>query len=135
MADKEEKKPKVEKTDKAPKSEKAEKAERAKAAKGAAKAPAGEREPDEGDLVSARGVRIGYLPQDILELPQGSLVESVRSAVGDKARIDAALAAVHEDLDAAMKTALREMIGFICSRSSLSRDQAYQLCSLAVDST
>ena len=40
---------------------------------------------------------------------------------------------MHEDLDVAMKTALREMIAFICSRSALSRDQAYQLCSLAVD--
>ena len=40
---------------------------------------------------------------------------------------------MHEDLDVAMKTALREMIAFICSRSNLSRDQAYQLCSLAVD--
>ena len=40
---------------------------------------------------------------------------------------------MHEDLDVAMKTALREMIAFICRRTNLSRDQAYQLCSLAVD--
>ncbi|MGI4798599.1 MAG: acetamidase/formamidase family protein [Janthinobacterium lividum] len=40
---------------------------------------------------------------------------------------------MHEDLDVAMKTALREMIAFICNRSGLSPDQAYQLCSLAVD--
>ena len=40
---------------------------------------------------------------------------------------------MHEDLDQAMKTALREMIAFICSRSNLSPDQAYQFCSLAVD--
>ena len=39
----------------------------------------------------------------------------------------------NEDLDLAMKQALREMIAFICARSALSRDQAYQLCSLAVD--
>ena len=37
------------------------------------------------------------------------------------------------DLDQAMKQALREMIGFICARSSLSPEEAYQLCSLAVD--
>ena len=37
------------------------------------------------------------------------------------------------DLDQAMKRALREMIAFICSRSNLSREEAYQLCSLAVD--
>ena len=40
---------------------------------------------------------------------------------------------MNEDLDLAMKQALREMIVFICSRSKLTRDQAYQLCSLAVD--
>ena len=40
---------------------------------------------------------------------------------------------MHEDLDQAMVQALREMIAFICERTALSRDQAYQLCSLAVD--
>ena len=40
---------------------------------------------------------------------------------------------MHEDLDVAMKTALREMIAFICTRSNLSRNQAYMLCSLAGD--
>ena len=40
---------------------------------------------------------------------------------------------MHESMDQAMKMALREMIAFICSRSNLSREQAYQFCSLAVD--
>lgn len=40
---------------------------------------------------------------------------------------------MNEDLDIAMKTALREMIAFICARSNLSRQEAYQFCSLAVD--
>lgn len=40
---------------------------------------------------------------------------------------------LHEDMDLAMKQALREMISFICARSGISREQAYQLCSLAVD--
>ena len=40
---------------------------------------------------------------------------------------------MNEDLDLAMKQALREMIAFITARSSLSRDEAYQFCSLAVD--
>lgn len=39
----------------------------------------------------------------------------------------------NEDLDQAMKHALREMIGFICDRTDLSREQAYAFCSLAVD--
>ena len=33
---------------------------------------------------------------------------------------------LHEDLDQALKAALREMIGFICARTDLSRVQAYQ---------
>ena len=40
---------------------------------------------------------------------------------------------MHEDLDEAMKKALREMIGFIASRTNLSPADAYQFCSLAVD--
>ena len=40
---------------------------------------------------------------------------------------------MNEDLDFAMKQALREMIAFITARSSLTPDQAYQFCSLAVD--
>jgi acetamidase/formamidase len=40
---------------------------------------------------------------------------------------------LNEDLDQAMKQALREMIAFICTRSNLSREQAYAFCSLAVD--
>ncbi|MBS0560660.1 MAG: acetamidase/formamidase family protein [Proteobacteria bacterium] len=40
---------------------------------------------------------------------------------------------MNEDLDVAMKQALREMIAFICARTNLSREQAYQFCSLAVD--
>ncbi len=40
---------------------------------------------------------------------------------------------MNESLDLAMKQALREMIAFICSRTNLSREQAYSFCSLAVD--
>ncbi len=40
---------------------------------------------------------------------------------------------MNEDLDLAMKQALREMIALICTRTNLSRQEAYQFCSLAVD--
>ncbi len=40
---------------------------------------------------------------------------------------------MHEDLDVAMKIALREMISLITRRSDLNAGQAYQFCSLAVD--
>jgi acetamidase/formamidase len=40
---------------------------------------------------------------------------------------------LNEDLDQAMKQALREMIAFITGRTNLSAEQAYSFCSLAVD--
>ena len=40
---------------------------------------------------------------------------------------------MNENLDLAMKQALREMIAFICARTDLSREDAYIFCSLAVD--
>ncbi len=40
---------------------------------------------------------------------------------------------LNEDLDQAMKQALREMIAFITARSTLTAAEAYQFCSLAVD--
>lgn len=36
-----------------------------------------------------------------------------------------------EDLDDAVKQAVREMVAHVCSRTSLTRNQAYMLCSLA----
>jgi acetamidase/formamidase len=40
---------------------------------------------------------------------------------------------MNEDLDPAVKQALRQMISFIAGRTNLSQVQAYQFCSLAVD--
>jgi acetamidase/formamidase len=39
----------------------------------------------------------------------------------------------NEDLDQALKQALREMIAFICAHTEITREQAYMFCSLAVD--
>ena len=58
----------------------------------------GERETDEGDIFFARGVRAGYLPQDIYELPPGTLVESVRQVVGGRDALDRRIAAVEAEL-------------------------------------
>jgi acetamidase/formamidase len=38
---------------------------------------------------------------------------------------------LHESLDEAMRQAVREMVRHVCARSSLTRNQAYMLCSLA----
>ena len=40
---------------------------------------------------------------------------------------------LHEDLDEAMKMALREMIDFLVAEKGMKRDDAYILCSLAAD--
>lgn len=40
---------------------------------------------------------------------------------------------LHEDLDEAAKIAVREMVEFLVAEKGLSRDEAYMLCSLAVD--
>jgi ATP-binding cassette, subfamily F, member 3 len=61
----------------------------------------GERETDEGDIYFAKGVRAGYLPQDIYELPAGTLVESVRQVVGGREELDRRIAAVEAELAAA----------------------------------
>jgi acetamidase/formamidase len=39
----------------------------------------------------------------------------------------------HPDLEEAFRTALREMLGFLCSEKGMSRPEAYSLCSVAVD--
>jgi acetamidase/formamidase len=39
----------------------------------------------------------------------------------------------HENLDEAMRMALREMIAFLCARTDMTTMQAYKTCSLAVD--
>ena len=52
---------------------------------------------------------------------------------GGNARPTSSRWGMNEDLDLAMKQALREMIRFITARTNLSREQAYQFCSLAVD--
>src|SRR5437016_469682 len=59
---------------------------------------AGQREPDGGEVHRAKAVRIGYLPQDILELPSGPLVESVRSTVGNRDELAERLERVEEEL-------------------------------------
>jgi ATP-binding cassette subfamily F protein 3 len=62
----------------------------------------GERETDDGDIYFARGVRAGYLPQDIYELPPGTLVESVRQVVGGRDELDRRIAAAQTELDEAV---------------------------------
>ena len=61
---------------------------------------AGEIKPDEGEVQLSRGVRLGYLPQDLMELPSGTVLESILSTVPGKQEKEARLA----DLETAMET-------------------------------
>ncbi|MFO0579825.1 MAG: ABC-F family ATP-binding cassette domain-containing protein [Polyangia bacterium] len=72
---------------------------------------AGEREPDGGEVRCARGVRVGYLPQDILELVPGTLVDSVRAAVPGSEALREAVAAVEQDFAAASDDEARAELG------------------------
>ena len=60
-----------------------------------------EREGDSGEVYFARGIRAGYLPQDILALPPGTLVDSVRAAVPGSEELGRSIAEVEEELTAA----------------------------------
>ena len=48
---------------------------------------AGQAQADSGLVTFRKGVRAGYLPQDVLELPPGTVVETVLHAVPDRARL------------------------------------------------
>src|SRR5512136_557492 len=59
---------------------------------------AGERSPDGGSLVFRRGARLGYLPQDVSSLPEGTIVEAVLSSVPGRDALQARLVATESAL-------------------------------------
>ncbi len=62
---------------------------------------AGQLAPDSGTLTSMRGTRVGYLPQDILEMPQGSLIDTVLAAVPNRDRLAQRQTALEQALEQA----------------------------------
>jgi ATP-binding cassette subfamily F protein 3 len=62
---------------------------------------AGDVSPDAGTLTWRRGTRVGYLPQDVAALAEGSVVEAVLSAVPGRASLEERLAAAEAGLAAA----------------------------------
>lgn len=62
---------------------------------------AGQLSPDSGTITSMRATRVGYLPQDILEMPQGALIDAVLAAVPDRDRLCQRQAALERALAAA----------------------------------
>ena len=59
---------------------------------------AGERSADGGALVFRRGARLGYLPQDVSSLPEGTIVEAVLSSVPGRDALEARLMATEAAL-------------------------------------
>ena len=60
---------------------------------------AGQQEIDDGKVVRARGVRVGWLPQDITIIGGRSLIDFILSSVPGRAELDAELAAVGAELE------------------------------------
>jgi ATP-binding cassette subfamily F protein 3 len=68
---------------------------------------AGDVAPDAGALTWRRGTRVGYLPQDVAELPPGTVLESVLAAVPGRASLEERLLAAEAGLAAAADPALQ----------------------------
>ena len=61
---------------------------------------AGEQEIDDGKVTRARGIRVGWLPQDLAIASGKSLIEMILSSVPGRARLRDDLAAVEAELEA-----------------------------------
>jgi len=62
---------------------------------------AGQVQPDGGELTFRRGARVGYLPQDVSELPDLPLIEAVLATVPGRAALEERLAATEAALGSA----------------------------------
>jgi len=62
---------------------------------------AGQLEPDGGQIQLVRKARAGYLPQELAELPPGSILDGVLASVPGRTQLEARIAAAQAALDAA----------------------------------
>jgi ATP-binding cassette subfamily F protein 3 len=62
---------------------------------------AGDKTPDSGALQLARGARVGYLPQELLGLPEGPVVDAVMASVPGRTGLETRLAQTQAALDVA----------------------------------
>src|SRR5690348_6572633 len=62
---------------------------------------AGRIEPDAGAVQLVRKARAGYLPQELSELPEGSLIEGVLASVPGRTWLESRIAGVEAALQAA----------------------------------
>src|SRR5215510_13358297 len=61
------------------------------------KVVAGQQEIDDGQVTRARGVRVGWLPQDITITGGRSLIDFILSSVPGRAELDRELAATEQE--------------------------------------
>ncbi len=59
----------------------------------------GELQPDAGAIAKPKGVKIGYLPQDVESLGEGSVIEAVLGGVPGYPEAKATVSAVHERME------------------------------------
>src|SRR4051794_32610821 len=69
---------------------------------------AGEQEIDDGQVTRARGVRIGWLPQDLSISGGRSLIDMILSSVPGRAELDQRLADAEVELEAATRNGAAE---------------------------
>ena len=62
---------------------------------------AGQLEPDGGQIQLVRKARAGYLPQELAELPPGSILDGVLASVPGRTQLEARIAAAQSALEAA----------------------------------
>src|SRR5689334_22929060 len=60
---------------------------------------AGKQQPDRGDIVYMRRAKAGYLPQDLVALPTGNLLDMVMSSVPGRDTLDGRIKATEEALE------------------------------------
>ncbi|MEW5733822.1 MAG: ABC-F family ATP-binding cassette domain-containing protein [Thermodesulfobacteriota bacterium] len=71
----------------------------------------GELAPSAGDIRITRGVKLGYVAQDVTDLPEGSLLSMVLSSVPGKMGVEADIEAVTAALEASRSADEQEELG------------------------
>lgn len=67
---------------------------------------AGDQEIDDGKVTRARGIRVGWLPQDLAISPGKTLIEMIMSSVPGRTKLEGELAAAEADLETAQQQGL-----------------------------
>ncbi len=69
---------------------------------------AGDQEIDDGKVTRARGIRVGWLPQDLAIAPGKTLIEMIMSSVPGRSKLEGELAAAEAELETAQQQGLSD---------------------------